>query len=80
MTALFGTARGRGLPEPRSIIDTGAQAVERYKIDRSGTLRGWAKVCGLYNMGDLLTHIPERAKAANAKPTSIALVATNQKE
>ncbi len=55
-----------------------AQAVEHYEIARYGTLREWAKVLGHDEAQALLNGILDEEKAANARLTSLAVMAVNE--
>jgi ferritin-like metal-binding protein YciE len=57
-----------------------AQAVEHYEIARYGTLREWAKDLGHGEAHDILSQILDQEKAANAKLTTIAVTAVNEKK
>ncbi|MEO8529672.1 MAG: ferritin-like domain-containing protein [Deltaproteobacteria bacterium] len=54
-----------------------AQAVEHYEIARYGTLREWAKELGHDDVADVLTHILDMEKAANAKLNGLAVSEVN---
>jgi ferritin-like metal-binding protein YciE len=60
-------------------IVSSAQTVEHYEIARYGTLAAWARQLGMEDVADLLDETLEEEKAADAKLSTLAESAVNQR-